>query len=503
MYDLIVIGGGVNGVGIARDAAGRGLSVCLLEKNDLASATSSSSTKLIHGGLRYLEQYDFKLVADSLNERERLLHAAPHLIWPLKFILPHESHLRPAWMIRIGLFLYDSLGKRNVLMASKSVNFKKDISGTPLKKKYKKGFSYADCWVDDARLVVLCAKDAEAFGADIRTRTACTSLLVKSDGAIWEVEAEDQITGKSETLHAKCVVNAAGPWVRNFLDDNDLVTSDTYQTRYSKGSHIIVKKLYEGDHAYILQQEDNRIIFAIPYEQNFTLIGTTDSIYEGDPSNVKISKDEIEYLCSAINRSFEHEISPDDVVWSYSGVRPLLDSGDENLSKVTRDYKFNLEEIFGPPILNVFGGKMTTFRKLSSQAVDLIAGYFDNIQPSWTDGARIYGGAIEHDDFDAFLAEKQKKYPWLNPKMLERCCHAYGTHIDKVLHNADKEEDLGEHYGDHVYEAEIRYMINDEWARTLDDIIWRRSKLGLHISSATKLALKNAIPALVKEMIHE
>ncbi len=500
MYDLIVIGGGVNGVGIARDAAGRGLSVCLLEKGDLAGATSSASTKLIHGGLRYLEHYDFKLVADSLNERERLLNSAPHLIRPMEFILPHEPHLRPAWMIRAGLFLYDHLGKRTMLEGSKKVDLGEDITGSPLKKTYQTGFSYADCRTDDARLVISCAMDARDRGADIRPRTECTSLLVKADDFLWEVEAEDQITGKTETLFAKAVVNAAGPWVRQFLDYNELATSQTYQTRFSKGSHIVLHKLYDGEHAYILQQPDGRIIFAIPFEREFTLIGTTDALYDGDPAEASISKEEIAYLCDAINRSFEKPISPKDVIWAYSGVRPLLDSGDENLSKVTRDYKLDLEEIFGPPLLNIFGGKLTTFRKLSTQAVDLLAPFFDHIKPAWTDRAVLPGGDLEDEDFTNFRARKQQEYDWLPPQMIRRMARAYGTMIDDVLNNAASETDLGEHYGDDVYECEIRHMIRNEWAYTLDDIIWRRSKLGLHTSYSTQMSLKSALPKLIKEL---
>lgn len=500
MYDLLVIGGGVNGCGIARDAAGRGLKVCLVEKDDLASATSSASTKLIHGGLRYLEQYDFKLVSESLNERERLLKGAPHIIWPLEFILPHEPHLRPFWLIRTGLYLYDFLGKREVLPGSKGVNFKTHISGRPLKRKFTKGFSYADCWVEDSRLVVLSAKDAAEKGANILTRTECVSL--KADKDHWVADIEDTYTKQTQKITAKCVVNAAGPWVRKFIDQNNLAQQNTLKTRYSKGSHIVVPKFYEGDHAYILQQPDKRIVFAIPYEQNFTLVGTTDAIYDGDPHDAEISEEEKQYLCDAINRSFDKQTTIDDIVWHYSGVRPLLDSGDEDLSNVTRDYKLDLEESFGPPILNVFGGKLTTFRKLSEQAVDKISEFFPNIKERWTKQAYLPGGQIENADFEAFLAKIIEEYSWADQKMLRRYARAYGAKIYDILQNAASEKDLGEHYGDDIYEAEIRYLILEEWAKELEDILWRRSKLGLHISLQTKEALGRALPNL-KEELHD
>lgn len=501
MYDLVVIGGGINGCGIARDASGRGLNVLLAEKDDLASATSSASTKLIHGGLRYLEQYDFKLVAESLNERERLLLSAPHIIWPLEFILPHEKSLRPYWMIRLGLYLYDFLGTRTFLPASKGLNFKKHPAGKPLKAGYKKGFSYADCWVQDSRMVVLNAMDAAARGATILTRTECVDL--KAEGDVWKVTLEDKATGSQKTVEAKCVANVAGPWVRKFLDQNNLAKKDTFNTRYSKGSHIVVPKIYEGDQAYILQQPDKRIVFAIPYEKNFTLIGTTDAIYDGDPSQAEISEDEKKYLCEAVNRSFDKQVTVDDIVWHYSGVRPLLDSGDESLSKVTRDYKLDLETSFGPPILNVFGGKLTTFRKLSAQAVDKISPYFSHARQSWTDKGILPGGDIKAADFEMFCKELASLYSWADEEMLRRYARAYGTLSVLILDAAESEKDLGEHYGDDLYEAEIRYLMTQEWAETAEDILWRRSKLGLHISLSTKEALEKAIPNIKKDILND
>lgn len=487
-YDLCVIGGGINGVGIARDAAGRGLSVLLLEKGDLAGATSSASTKLIHGGLRYLEQYEFRLVADSLSERERLMASAPHLIRPLEFILPHAPHLRPKWMIRLGLFLYDRLGERKKLAGSKGVNLTGELFGKPLKPAFTKGFSYSDCWTDDARLVVLNALDAQARGAEVLVRSECTDLKVSGD--VWRVTYRQG--GQSHDISASCVVNAAGPWVRHFLDTHALATPETLHVRLVQGSHIVTRKLYEGDHAYILQQKDGRIVFAIPYQQDFTLIGTTDHGYDGDPATVRITPEEIEYLCGAINESFATAISAQDVVWSYSGVRPLLDSGDAKLSKVTRDYKLDLERSFGPPLLSIFGGKLTTFRKLSEQAVGHLAPFFKTMGAAWTSTAILPGGDLPDADFEGFLAAQKMRYPWLPDALLNRWVRAYGTRIALVIGEATSFSGLGAHYGDDVYEAEIRYLMDHEWARELEDILWRRSKLGLHVSEETVENIMNA-----------
>ena len=412
IYDICVIGGGINGTGIARDAAGRGLSVLLCEKGDLAQATSSSSTKLIHGGLRYLEQYEFKLVAESLTERERLLRAAPHIIWPMQFILPHEPHLRPKWMIRLGLFLYDRLGKRKILPKSKSVSLINGAFGHKLQDTYTHGFSYADCWVEDSRLVVLNAMDARARGADIHTRTACTSLSVH-DG-LWRIKLTDEIDGDERTITARTVVNAGGPWVRSLLDDNNLADQYTPHIRMSKGSHIILPKLYDGDHAYILQQPDERIVFAIPYEGQYTLIGTTDEDYTGDPLEARISDDEMAYLCEATNRSFKTSISKNDVLWTYSGVRPLLDSGNANPSEVTRDYKLDIDHNHGAPLLSLYGGKLTTYRAVGEHVIDELSKYFDHIKPAWTKKSILPGGDIFEHDFDGFIKVQTSRYKWLD-----------------------------------------------------------------------------------------
>lgn len=489
MYDVVIIGGGINGAGIARDAAGRGLSVLLVEQGDLAQGTSSASTKLIHGGLRYLEHYDFKLVAEALAERERLLKSAPHIIWPLDFIIPHEPHLRPRWLIRLGLCLYDWLGGwRQKLPASKGLNLKTHPAGEPLKDSYTHGFSYADCWVDDARLVALCALDAHEKGAHIRTRTRCTGLTPHA--GYWDVQLNDK---DSETVQARMVVNAAGPYVRKLLDANGLAQEGTLNMRYSKGSHILVPKIYEGDQAYLLQQPDGRIVFAIPYEDEFTLIGTTDVDYQGDPLAAQIDDDEVAYLCAAATRSFKLTVKPAHVVFTYSGVRGLLDSGDDNLAEVTRDYELDLEESFGAPILNIFGGKITTFRKLSQQATTLIAKRLKSKKGAWTKKAALPGGDMPRADFDAFLAAHIKRYPWINIALLQRWARLYGTRLTHIIKDAHTVADFGLHFGENIYEAEITYLMEAEWARTAEDILWRRTKLGLHLSDETKAAIEDYI----------
>lgn len=478
-YDICVIGGGINGAGIARDAAGRGLSVLLVEAGDLAGATSSASTKLIHGGLRYLEHYEFGLVRHALAEREVLLGLAPHLIKPMEFILPHDEHLRPAWMIRTGLFLYDHLAHRSTLPASRGLR----LTEGPLDKKYTKGFSYADCWVDDARLVVLSALDAAERGATILTRTKCTGLEADREAGRWTVRMDN-----SPPATASAVINAAGPWVRTLLDDFGLAVRNTPRVRLVKGSHIVVPRLYDGEQAYILQQPDKRIVFAIPYEHEFTLIGTTDVNYTDDPATPVIDAAETAYLCEAVNRSFIRKISPDDVVWSYSGVRPLLDDGDENASAVTRDYKLVMDKSHGPALLSVFGGKITTYRRLAEEATDQLTS-----APHWTAHAPLPGGDMK--DFGTFLREQFKRYSTHDPALVERCAHAYGTRMDRFF-----SEDMGRDFGGGLFEAEIRYLAAQEWAKTADDILWRRSKLGVHASPETKESLHAALPSILKEI---
>ena len=490
MYDVLVIGGGINGAGIARDAAGRGLSVLLVEQGDLAQATSSASTKLIHGGLRYLEHYDFKLVSEALAERESLLKSASHIIWPLKFVIPHEPHLRPRWMIRVGLWLYDCLGgKRTILPASQGFYLTEGQYGAPLNDQYQYGFSYADCWVDDARLVVTNALDALAKGAVIKTRTACTQLTAHEHEDKWRANLKNINTGIETTVEARTVINAAGPWVRTLLDENDLAQKTTWDLRLSKGSHIIVPRIYEGDHAYLLQQPDGRIVFTIPYEHHYTLIGTTDVDYQGDPQQAKIDDEEIAYLCEATARSLKTTITPDDIVHSFSGVRGLLDSGDDNLAEVTRDYKLDLDTSRGVGILNIFGGKITTYRKLSEQAVNIIAPLLGNKHGQWTKGVPMAGGDIAGADFIGFFDRLSDQYDWLDITALYRLARQYGSRVSRILQDAQSPQDLGTHFGDHVYEAEIKYLIDFEWAQTPEDILWRRTKLLLHTSAKTQKAI--------------
>lgn len=482
-YDLIVIGGGINGVGIARDAVGRGLSVMLCEADDLASHTSSSSTKLIHGGLRYLEQYEFKLVGKALSEREVLLRAAPHIIWPLRFILPHQKHLRPAWMIRTGLFLYDHLGGRQTLASSHGVKFDQHEAGRPLKREFTKGFAYSDAWVQDARLVVLNAMDARERGATIHTRTRCESARRSADG--WTVELRTA-SGDTVEATAKGLVNAAGPWAVQFLDDIAAM-AHPYALRLIKGSHIVVPKLFDHDYAYIFQQPDGRIVFAIPYEQDFTLIGTTDVEHTGAPGKVEIDPGEIDYLCEAANRYFEKTVSPTDVVWTYSGVRPLLDDKEDNASEITRDYQIQLDTQ-AAPLLNVFGGKLTTFRRLAEDAVDQIAPTLGNQAKAWTANGHPLPGGDEARPEKLFDTLKDS-HAWLSLPMIRRLVFNYGTRVHQMLGDARHIEDLGEHFGADLYQAEVDYLVAQEWACTAEDILWRRSKLGLRLDAQARKRL--------------
>ena len=477
-YDLLIIGGGINGTAIARDAAGRGLKVLLCERDDLAGHTSSASTKLIHGGLRYLEYYEFNLVRHALKEREVMLRAAPHIIWPMRFVLPYDKGLRPAWMLRTGLFLYDHIGGREMLPGSKSLKLDKAPHLGVLESRFKTGFEYSDCWVDDARLVVLYAIDAAHHGADIRTRTEV--LSVKTTGRGYSADIKQN--GKIETIHAKGVVNAAGPWVDEVL--GKIKPSDNEQSlRLVTGSHIVTKKLFDGDHAYLFQNADNRVIFAIPYEHDYTLIGTTDKPYDLSEGPVKISEEEISYLCEAASEYFENDISPEDVVWTYAGVRPLYDDKKADASAVTRDYVLDIEELSEEaPFMSVYGGKITTSRRLGEQAMQELAKYFKNAGDDWTESALLPGGDLYDADFDRFFNDMQKRYPALNEDLLRRLCHAYGTRITLILGDGKTQPDLGQNFGAGLYEIEAKYLINHEWATSAEDILWRRSKLGLHMT---------------------
>ncbi|TQV67726.1 glycerol-3-phosphate dehydrogenase [Exilibacterium tricleocarpae] len=480
--DILVIGGGINGTGIARDAAGRGLKVLLCEKADLAAATSSASSKLIHGGLRYLEYYEFGLVRKALIERETLLAAAPHIIKPMRFVLPHHRGLRPALLLRLGLFLYDHLGGRKVLPASKGLNLNRHPAGTPLKDEFTRGFEYSDCWVDDARLVVLNALDARERGAEILTRTTCAGA--RRNGGIWDVELQ-QADGSRKTYKTRALVNAAGPWVADVLNQVSPHSAKNKRMRLIKGSHIIVDKLFDGDHAYIFQNADGRIIFAIPYQDHFTLIGTTDVAYQGDLDTVSASDEETRYICAAASDYFKRAVVPADVRGTYSGVRPLYDDGSEDAASVTRDYVLNLDTADGAaPLLSVFGGKITTYRKLAEHVMSELQPLLGFSLKPWTARMALPGGDIPNADFDGFCGEMSTRYAWLPQPLLMRLLQAYGTRVDRLLGKAADTADLGEDFGGGLYEAELTYLKDTEWATCAEDVLWRRSKLGLHLPAA-------------------
>lgn len=490
-YDLVVVGGGINGAGIARDAVGRGLRVLLCEQHDLAQHTSSASTKLIHGGLRYLEYYEFKLVRKALQEREVLLRSAPHIIWPLRFVMPHDAGQRPAWMIRAGLLMYDYLAKREILPASHGLQLNQHVAGKPLKGNYRKGFVYSDGWVDDARLVVLNALDASERGARILTRTKCVSA--RREGHMWHAVLESEQDGRVEVqeIRARAIVNAAGPWTAQFADAVPGATK-SYGLRLIKGSHIVVKRLFDHPYAYIFQNPDKRIIFAIPYQDDFTLIGTTDLEYKGDAGKVEISTDEVAYLCEMANRYFTRQISAADVVWTYSGVRPLLDDSSENASAVTRDYLLECKcsDSGGAPMLNIWGGKITTYRKLAEEALAILSPHLGLDVPSWTATAPLPGGDLEQAgqlvrryDFAQFLQVFGARHAWLPAALQQRYARSYGSRAERLLNGAAGLADLGEELAPGLYEAEARYLRDVEWACSAEDILWRRTKLGLYCQS--------------------
>ena len=504
--DILIVGGGINGAGIARDAAGRGMSVVLCEKDDLASHTSSASTKLIHGGLRYLEQYEFGLVRKALTEREVLMRSAPHIIRPLRFILPHDKGQRPAWIIRFGLFLYDHLAKRELLPGSHGVDLRTHEAGATLKKTFTNGFAYSDAWVDDARLVVLNAMDAAEKGATILTRTKCEAVTREANhwnATLRKSSAAGDISGAEEIteVRAKVLINAAGPWAAQFLHDTVHGRAGK-KLRLIKGSHIVIKKLFDHPYAYIFQHPDGRIVFAIPYEHDFTLIGTTDIDYLGDTDKVTITAEEIDYLCALSNRYFAKPIAPADVIWSYSGVRPLVEDkkvdDSESASEVTRDYKLAFDTD-AAPLLTVFGGKITTFRKLAEEAVDLIAPTFNNQHGAWTADACLPGGDLFGTApsnraviaFDEYVDQLQRQYAWLPLTLVARYARAYGTRSKLMLANRNNIADMGEEIAPGLFTAEVDYLMRHEWARCTEDVIWRRSKLGLHLNNdaTEKLAI--------------
>ena len=485
--DIFVIGGGINGCGIARDAVGRGFSVFLAEMNDLASGTSSGSTKLIHGGLRYLEFYEFRLVREALMEREVLWKNAPHIIWPMRFVLPYAEGLRPAWLIRLGLFLYDHIGGRKLLPATRTLDMARDPAGKPLKPLFKKAFEYSDGWVNDARLVALNARDAADRGATIRTRTKVVGA--RREGGVWIIKIENLQTGEIEEIKARLLVNAAGPWVDHVLS-GVVGLNDVHNVRLVQGSHIVIAKKFDDPRAYFFQNKDGRIIFAIPYEDEFTLIGTTDQDYPGDPHDVKISETEIDYLCAAASEYFAQPVKRSDIVWTYSAVRPLYDDGASKAQEATRDYVLKSDGGEGTaPIVNAFGGKITTYRRLSESMLEKIEGFLGKRGKPWTANAPLPGGDFPATGFDAEVAKLKSAYPFLDARMARRLTRLYGTRARTLLGLARSNADLGRSFGADLYEAEVRYLVENEWAVTAEDVLWRRTKRGLHLGREQAAAL--------------
>ena len=497
VFDVFIIGGGINGCGIARDAAGRGYSVGLAEMNDLASGTSSWSTKLIHGGLRYLEHYEFKLVRESLMEREVLWGMAPHIIWPLRFVLPHQKGIRPAWLVRLGLFLYDYIGGRKELPATKVLDLTTDEAGGPLKAGFKKAFEYSDCWVNDARLVVLNAMDARARGADIRTRTKLISArrdTLEDRGPVWRILLENTQTGEQSEVLSRLIVNAAGPWVDGVLAS--AVGANSKNVRLVQGSHIVIKKKFSHDRAYFFQNSDGRIFFAIPYEGEFTLIGTTDQDYTGDPAKVAITEKEIEYLIEGAGSYFKEPIKRDDIVWTYSGVRPLFDDGASAAQEATRDYVLKSEGGGdSAPLVNIFGGKITTYRRLAESMLEKINALIGAKGSPWTRKATLPGGDFPNTGYETLVAQNERDYPFLPEGLARRLVRLYGTRTADILVGASKLTDLGEDFTFGLTESEVEYLIREEWVMTADDVLWRRTKLGLLIGHAAKDRLERYIAA--------
>ena len=490
VYDVVVVGGGINGVGVAVDAVGRGLSVFVCKKDDLASHTSSASSKLIHGGLRYLEHKEFRLVREALAEREILLAKAPHIIRPLRFIMPHQPHLRPAWLIRTGLFFYDHLGKREKLAASKHITF--DAATSPLKAEITQGFEYSDCAVDDARLVVLNAIQARERGAHIATQTRCTSAY--RENGLWVIHLEN--TQGSYTVQAKALVNAAGPWVAQFIQQN-LKQKSPYGLRLIQGSHIVVPKIYAGDKAFILQNDDHRIVFAIPYLDQYTLIGTTDHEYQGDLNKVAITQPEMDYLLDVYNDHFKHQLGPQDILYTYSGVRSLCDDESDNPSAITRDYTLALSQEQDAPLLSVFGGKLTTYRKLAESAMTQLQPFFPTMKKQWTEKA-LLPGAENLVSVELLIQQILQAVQDVSIQLASRWAHAYGSRVWVFLNNISMLHELGQDFGHGLYAQEVDYLVNQEWAITSSDILWRRSKLGLEFTETEIQALDEYLLELHK-----
>ena len=490
LVDLLIVGGGINGAGIARDAAGRGLSVVLCEKDDLAQGTSSRSGKLVHGGLRYLEYYEFRLVREALIEREVLLRAAPHIIWPMRFVLPHSREQRPAWMIWLGLLLYDHLGGRKLLPKSRRLDLARDPAGKALKPEYRTGFEYSDCWVDDARLVVLNALDASLRNASILTRTAL--VTARRENGVWRADLRDR-AGAGIRVLARGIVNAAGPWVERVIRQN-AGQNAAHRVRLVKGSHIVVRKFWDGPQAYLLQNDDRRVIFVNPYQGDLCLIGTTDIPYSGEADGVECGEDEIRYLLRAVNRFCVRQLARGDVIHSFSGVRPLFDDNAEDPSAVTRDYVFELNDADGTaPLLSVFGGKITTFRKLSEHALERLKPYFPTMAGPWTAHAALPGGDIAAADFDGFAARLRLDHAALPRGVVDHYARLYGTRARTLLDGMRSRADLGRHFGGTLYQREAEFLRREEWAVTADDILERRTKHGLHLTAEQQQAFTDWI----------
>ncbi len=480
IFDLFVIGGGINGVGIARDAAGRGLTVALCDQADLGGATSWTSSKLIHGGLRYLELYEFRLVRESLAEREVLLRIAPHLVRPLRFVLPHVRELRPAWMIRAGLFLYDHMSRRVTLPGSEGLDLGHSPLGAGLKPSLHKGFAYSDCLVDDARLVIATARDASRRGAQVMVRTAF--IGAEPVDGIWQVSLEDSDTYARTTLSTRVLVNVAGPWVAQ-AQASIRGARPGRKIRLVKGSHIVVPQVHDGSHAYILQNDDGRVVFIIPFEGRYSLIGTTEVEVE-EPGGATISEDETRYLCRAVDRYLARPVKAEDIVWSYAGIRSLFGNGEDSLSAITRDYELDLDTVNGTtPALTVYGGKITTYRRLAEHVLDKLKPFLPHMREVWTDSTPVPGGDIPNGDVSALVAELTQEYSTLPLTLHNNLAHRHGTLARELLGEADKIEDLGKHFGAGLYAREVDYLISQEWAQTADDILWRRTKAGVHMTS--------------------
>jgi glycerol-3-phosphate dehydrogenase len=478
-YDIFIIGGGINGAGIARDAAGRGFSVCLCEAADFAGGTSSASTKLIHGGLRYLEHFEFRLVREALIEREILLSLAPHIIRPLRFVLPHHKGLRPAWILRLGLFLYDHIGGRKLLPGTKTLDLCRDEAGKPLKPDYMKAFEYSDCWVEDSRLVILNLRDAHARGADIRSRTRVVKAIHDRD--VWCIDLEDTLTGARFQASAASIVNATGPWVDTVLK-TVFGRNNVHNVRLVRGSHIVINRKFAHDKCYMFQNSDGRVIFAIPYEQDYTLIGTTDIEQPGDMAIPEITRTEIAYLCETASAYFEEPVRESDIVWTYSGVRPLFDDGATKAQEATRDYVIRQDEPSGDGVLfNIFGGKITTYRKLSEAMLERIEQALGARGEAWTRDASLPGGDFLPDGFDALNTEMAARYPFIELKVLSRLVRHYGTDTANLLGKASNESDLGRYFGAGLYEIELRYLVKNEWVQEAEDALFRRTRLGFRL----------------------